>query len=92
MRLEGASFELALPQLQLQDVRCYLAQRFADDALAEHFAAVLHQRTRGNPLIMVQLADVLAEARPGGAADAVATLVRSCPRRRPRASSSGSIV
>jgi predicted ATPase len=51
----GVCREIALPFLSRADFDRYLALAFAGHQFPEELAAVLHQRTEGNPLFMVDL-------------------------------------
>ena len=51
----GVCREIALPFLSRDDIDRYLALAFAGHHFPEEFAAVLHARTEGNPLFMVDL-------------------------------------
>jgi serine/threonine protein kinase/predicted ATPase len=51
----GVCREIALPYLSRCDVAGYLALAFAGHQFPEEFAAVIHAKTEGNPLFMVDL-------------------------------------
>jgi DNA-binding winged helix-turn-helix (wHTH) protein/predicted ATPase len=51
--------ELALGYLSEAAVGEYLTRRFPQSALPEAFPALIHERTRGNPLFMVSVVDYL---------------------------------
>jgi predicted ATPase len=51
----GVCREIALPFLSRDDVGHYLSLAFAGHRFPDEFAAVLHARTEGNPLFMVDL-------------------------------------
>jgi serine/threonine protein kinase/predicted ATPase len=51
----GVCREIALPFLSRSDVDRYLALAFAGHQFPEEFAAVIHGKTEGNPLFMVDL-------------------------------------
>ena len=56
--------ELRLKLLSEEDVAAYLAKRFADDETwqsLDSVAPVIHARTEGNPLFMVNVVDYLVE-------------------------------
>ena len=53
----------ALPFLTRDDLDRYLALAFAGHQFPEEFAAVLHARTEGNPLFMVDLLRYLRDRR-----------------------------
>jgi predicted ATPase len=59
----GVCREVALPFLSRDDVDRYLALTFAGHQFPDELAAVLHARTEGNPLFMV---DLLRYLRDGG--------------------------
>jgi DNA-binding winged helix-turn-helix (wHTH) protein/tetratricopeptide (TPR) repeat protein len=64
--------ELRLKLLSEEDVAAYLAKRFADNKtlqLLDRVAPVIHARTEGNPLFMVNVVDYLVEL--GSLQDAV---------------------
>jgi DNA-binding winged helix-turn-helix (wHTH) protein len=64
--------ELRLKLLSEEDVAAYLAKRFVDDEtwqLLNSVAPVIHSRTEGNPLFMVNVVDYLVEQ--GSLLDAV---------------------
>jgi DNA-binding winged helix-turn-helix (wHTH) protein/tetratricopeptide (TPR) repeat protein len=51
--------DIALQFLSEADVAAYLVQRFGAEAFSPDLAIAVHQRTDGNPLFMVRLADEL---------------------------------
>jgi predicted ATPase len=51
----GVCHEIALPYLSREDLDRYLALAFEGHQFPEEFTAVLHARTEGNPLFMVDL-------------------------------------
>jgi predicted ATPase len=51
----GVCREISLPYLSRDDIDHYLALAFAGHQFPEQFAGVLHTRTEGNPLFMVDL-------------------------------------
>jgi predicted ATPase len=51
----GACREIALPYLSRDDIDRYVALAFAGHQFPEEFAGVLHARTEGHPLFMVDL-------------------------------------
>lgn len=55
LQARGICREIALPFLSRDDVDRYLALAFAGHQFPEELAAVLHARTEGNPLFMVDL-------------------------------------
>jgi predicted ATPase len=59
----GVCREIALPFLSRDDLDHYLALAFPGHRFPEEFAAVLHGRTEGNPLFMV---DLLRDLRDRG--------------------------
>jgi predicted ATPase len=59
----GVCREIALPFLTRDDLDRYLALAFAGHQFPEEFAAVLHARTEGNPLFLV---DLLRDLRDRG--------------------------
>jgi predicted ATPase len=59
----GVCREIALPFLSRDDFDRYLALAFAGHQFPDDFAAVLHARTEGNPLFMV---DLLCDLRDRG--------------------------
>jgi predicted ATPase len=82
----GVCREVALPFLSREDVDRYLALAFAGHQFPEELAAVLHSRTEGNPLFMVDLLRylrdrgvVVQEHRRWVLARAVPDLLREMP-------------
>jgi predicted ATPase len=59
----GVCREIALPFLSRADLDAYLALAFPDHQFPEELAAMLHARTEGNPLFMV---DLLRDLRDRG--------------------------
>jgi predicted ATPase len=57
----GVCREIALPFLSRDDVDRYLALAFAGHRFPEELAAILHARTEGNPLFMVDLVRYLRD-------------------------------
>jgi predicted ATPase len=55
LQARGDCREIALPFLSRDELAHYLALAFAGHHFPEEFAAVLHTRTEGNPLFMVDL-------------------------------------
>jgi DNA-binding winged helix-turn-helix (wHTH) protein/predicted ATPase len=90
LQLHGQGSELALPYLPEPGVAAYLAQRFGAGALPAALARVLHQRTGGNPLFLVAVADAMVQQgqiqegptgwRPVGDLEAVAVGVPASVR------------
>ncbi len=61
LRTHGRSQELGLELLTPADVDGYVAARFPHSELARELAPLVHERTDGNPLFMVDLVDHLIE-------------------------------
>src|SRR5262245_31507994 len=59
LRVRRQCDDIALPFLAEVDVAAYLAQRFGAETSSSGLALAVHQRTDGNPLFMVRLADEL---------------------------------
>src|SRR5262245_15365320 len=59
LRVRRQCDDIALPFLHKSDVAAYLAQRFGAETSSSDLAVAIHQRTDGNPLFMVRLADEL---------------------------------
>jgi tetratricopeptide (TPR) repeat protein len=59
LRVRRQCDDIALPFLDEPDVAAYLAQRFGAETSSADLALAVHQRTDGNPLFMVRLADEL---------------------------------
>ncbi len=57
----GASHEVALQFLTRTDVECYLQQRFPANRFHADLAGVVHERTEGNPLFMVDMLSFLVD-------------------------------
>ena len=57
--LHHLSTELALNYLSVSGIQIYLCQRLDVHSCPEHIAAILHQRTNGNPLFLVVIVDTL---------------------------------
>ncbi len=69
--LQNHVCELALSYLSVAEVAAYLQHRFSDAALTQKLAHLIHQRTNGNPLFMVNVvADIIRHGilrqGPGG--------------------------
>ncbi len=64
LQLHDLCEELALSSLSEAAIREYLAARFPDHISSDELAARIYQRTDGNPLFLVNIADVLV--RRGG--------------------------
>jgi predicted ATPase len=75
----GVCREIALPFLSRDDFDRYLALAFAGHQFPEEFAAVLHARTEGNPLFMVDLLRYLRERGVIVQDDGPWSLVRTVP-------------
>ncbi len=58
---KGACTELALGFLGRQEIASYLGLTFPDHAFPDDFASLVHARTEGSPLFMVDLLDYLRE-------------------------------
>jgi predicted ATPase len=67
---------MALPWLKETAVRDYLEYRFPGATLPRHFVQLVHQRTDGNPLFMVNVADHLVERGVLGQQDSQWVLTR----------------
>jgi tetratricopeptide (TPR) repeat protein len=61
LQAHGASRELALQRLGESAVHAYLAQRFSGASLPADFVRLVYQRTDGNPLFLVNVAEHLVE-------------------------------
>ena len=59
MKLRRHSREIALTRLDAPAVGEYLARRFPGDRALDDLAAMIHERTGGNPLFVVNVADDL---------------------------------
>jgi hypothetical protein len=57
LHLHGRCAELSLPWLSEAAVEAYVATRFPDAQLPAGLARLVHQRTEGNPLFMVQVVE-----------------------------------
>jgi serine/threonine protein kinase len=57
----GICREIRLPFLSRPDIERYLALRFPEHGFSETFPALIHTRTEGNPLFMVDLLRYLRE-------------------------------
>jgi predicted ATPase len=55
LQARGVCREIALPDLSRDDINRYLALAFVGHQFPEEFTGVLHARTEGNPLFMVDL-------------------------------------
>jgi DNA-binding winged helix-turn-helix (wHTH) protein/predicted ATPase len=62
LELQRRCGEMKIKLLGEQDVAAYLALRFAGDQSSAKLAQVIHQRTEGNPLFMVNVTDYLDES------------------------------
>jgi tetratricopeptide (TPR) repeat protein len=51
----GICQEMPLPFLTVPDIEEYLARRFPQNRLRPEFAALVHERTEGNPLYMIDM-------------------------------------
>jgi hypothetical protein len=69
LNLHGHCRVLTLGSLSLPEVAQYLALRFPKAPLGEDFASLVFQRTGGNPLFVVSLADDFIALRGGAAAE-----------------------
>jgi DNA-binding winged helix-turn-helix (wHTH) protein/predicted ATPase len=75
LQVHGQGVELALGALAEAEVAAYLRQRFGAGAQPAGLARVLHQRTEGNPLFLVTVAEELVRrgvVQPGPAGWALA--------------------
>jgi DNA-binding winged helix-turn-helix (wHTH) protein/predicted ATPase len=59
MKLRGHCREIAVPRLDAAAVAEYLARRFPGELALDDLAAMIHERTGGNPLFVVNVADDL---------------------------------
>src|SRR5262245_27624445 len=59
LKVHGHCREIALPRLDETAVSEYLVRRFPATTALSELAAVVHRRTRGNPLFIVNVADDL---------------------------------
>jgi predicted ATPase len=75
----GVCREIVLPFLSRDDFDRYLALAFAGHQFPEDFAALLHARTEGNPLFMVDLLRYLRDRGAIVQADDRWALVRAVP-------------
>jgi Protein kinase domain/AAA ATPase domain len=57
----GVCREILLAFLSRSDIECYLALEFPEHGFPAEFAALIHARTEGNPLFMVDLLRYLRE-------------------------------
>jgi tetratricopeptide (TPR) repeat protein len=55
LQARGVCRELALELLSRQEIDCYLALEFPEHRFPEALAALIHAKTEGNPLFMVDL-------------------------------------
>jgi predicted ATPase len=55
LQARGVCREVALELLSRQDIERYLALEFPEHRIPEEFAALIHAKTEGNPLFMVDL-------------------------------------
>jgi predicted ATPase len=76
LQSHGFSHELALQRLGEPAVQTYLAQRFSGATLPSNFVQLVHQRTDGNPLFMVNVTDHLVERGVLGRQDGQWVLTR----------------
>jgi RIO-like serine/threonine protein kinase len=79
LQARGVFEEIGLVFLERADVERYLALQFPGHALADGFAVLIHEKTEGSPLFMV---DVIRYVRDTGGiveAKGVATLARALP-------------
>ena len=63
LRVRRECEDIALPFLREPHVAAYLAQRFGGHAFPSALARAVHQRTDGNPLLMVRVVDELVALR-----------------------------
>jgi tetratricopeptide (TPR) repeat protein len=63
LQARGVCREVALELLGRNDVERYLALEFPEHRFPEEFAAVIHNKTEGNPLFMVDLLRHLRDGR-----------------------------
>jgi predicted ATPase len=75
----GVCREIALPFLSREDFDRYLTLAFAEHQFPEEFAAVLHARTEGSPLFMVDLLRYLRDRGVIVQANGRWALVRAMP-------------
>ncbi len=75
----GICREIALPYLSRADLDRYLTLAFAEHQFPEELAAVLHVRTEGNPLFMVDLLHYLRDRGVIVQEDGHWSLVRALP-------------
>jgi predicted ATPase len=61
LQARGVCRQIALPLLTRDDLDRYLARVFPGHRFPERFAAVIHSRTEGNPLFMVDLLSYLRD-------------------------------
>lgn len=63
LQARGLFREIALPLLGVQEIERYLALEFPGHSFPEDFAAILHARTEGSPLFMVDVVRYLRDRR-----------------------------
>ena len=61
LQARGRCREIALPFLSRADLETYLSLTFPGHEFPDEFAAVIHSRTEGNPLFMVELLRYLGD-------------------------------
>lgn len=64
LRLQGLASVIELGGLTPSAIGDYIASRLEDPGLGQRLAPVVHERTRGNPLFMVQVVDAFVESLP----------------------------
>jgi predicted ATPase/DNA-binding winged helix-turn-helix (wHTH) protein len=64
LRMRGSCTDVPLEHLSSSAVGEYLTERFADCGVLPSLISAVHERTQGNPLFVVQLADALSEQGP----------------------------
>lgn len=82
LRSRGLCTDLVLEHLGVEAVGEYLTARFGAASARPGLAAALHERTRGNPLFVVQVADALSEQGLAPARDGALQLDFDEPLRR----------
>jgi predicted ATPase/DNA-binding winged helix-turn-helix (wHTH) protein len=63
LQSRGACFEIALRFLNRQDIKHYLALEFPEHRFPAEFPALIHTKTEGNPLFMVDLVRYLRDLK-----------------------------
>ncbi len=63
LETRGACREIALELLSAEEVDRYITLEFSDNAFPREFAGVIHSRTEGNPLFMVDLVRYLRDRK-----------------------------